>query len=280
MALGTPRAVGRASVDVAAPEGRPLTGHPTAAGTVVPQPGWRNRQTRRPQKPLLERVCGFKSHSGHAVTVVGCRTHAPLDFHDDVVALFPGQGSISQRRRRPTGTSSRHWEILDARQRRRLGSTWPTLLLTAPTTTVVRTDHAQIATFALSMVGYRRAPRPGGAARGTTSATASASSPRWSPPALSTSRTARGSSACAARRWRAPRRATEGSMVALMGGDEGAREGLDERRRRLGRQRQRPGPDRRQRHARRPRRAARAPPRARLAARDAARRRRRLPHAP
>ncbi len=29
------------------------------------QPGWRNRQTRRPQKPLLERVCGFKSHSGH-----------------------------------------------------------------------------------------------------------------------------------------------------------------------------------------------------------------------
>ena len=30
-----------------------------------PQPGWRNWQTRRPQKPLLERVCGFESHSGH-----------------------------------------------------------------------------------------------------------------------------------------------------------------------------------------------------------------------
>ena len=30
------------------------------------QPGWRNRQTRRPQKPLFERTCGFKSRSGHA----------------------------------------------------------------------------------------------------------------------------------------------------------------------------------------------------------------------
>ena len=31
------------------------------------RPGWRNRQTRRPQKPLFERTCGFKSRSGHAL---------------------------------------------------------------------------------------------------------------------------------------------------------------------------------------------------------------------
>src|ERR1039457_2546578 len=37
-----------------------------------PQPGWRNRQTRRPQKSLLERVCGFNSHSGHEVTFSEC----------------------------------------------------------------------------------------------------------------------------------------------------------------------------------------------------------------
>ena len=40
------------------------------------QPGWRNRQTRRPQKSLLERVCGFKSHSGHDARARGCNADA------------------------------------------------------------------------------------------------------------------------------------------------------------------------------------------------------------
>lgn len=33
----------------------------------TPWPGWRNRQTRRPQKALSERTCGFKSHTRHIV---------------------------------------------------------------------------------------------------------------------------------------------------------------------------------------------------------------------
>src|SRR5580698_1794974 len=76
-----------------------------------PQPGWRNWQTRRPQKPLLERVCGFESHSGHCYLVLMTDAVTPT-FRDDIVALFPGQGSLGG----GAGVAwrdSRHWSLVD-----------------------------------------------------------------------------------------------------------------------------------------------------------------------
>ena len=91
----------------------------------------------------------------------------------------------------------------------------------------MRTDNAQIATFALSMVGFGelldRDLRPAL----PTSATAWASSrPWWRPGLLDLEEGARLIAVRGAAMARAAA-ATEGSMVALMGGDEGAREGLD-----------------------------------------------------
>src|SRR5580658_683329 len=75
-----------------------------------------------------------------------------LGFRDDVVALFPGQGSISP----GAGVAwfeSPHWSLVnqigDA-----VGVDVAALLLSANEDEVVRTDNAQLATFALSLVGY------------------------------------------------------------------------------------------------------------------------------
>ncbi len=46
------------------------------------KPGWRNRLTRWPQKPLSERTCGFESRSGHFVSNWGA----------DGWAIRPGEG--------------------------------------------------------------------------------------------------------------------------------------------------------------------------------------------
>src|SRR5665213_4490418 len=75
-----------------------------------------------------------------------------LAFRDDVVALFPGQGSLSG----GAGVewqSPRFWEIL-ARVSDAARLDVAALLIGASDDEVVRTDRAQIATFALSIVGY------------------------------------------------------------------------------------------------------------------------------
>ena len=148
-------------------------------------------------------------------------------FRDDVVALFPGQGSLSG----GAGAewqSPRFWEVL-ARVSEAARLDVAALLLTASDEEVVRTDRAQIATFALSIVGYydliERGIRPRyllGHSLGEFSALVAAG-------LLSIEDGARLIGVRGAAMARAAA-ATEGSMVALMGGDDGSRaalEGLD-----------------------------------------------------
>lgn len=151
-----------------------------------------------------------------------------LNFRDDVVALFPGQGSLSG----GAGVewqSSRFWDLL-ARVSDEARLDVADLLLTASDPDVVRTDRAQIATFALSMVGYQdlldRGIRPRfllGHSLGEFSALVASG-------LLSLEDGARLIGVRGAAMARAAA-AQEGSMVALMGGDDGALDvlaGLDE----------------------------------------------------
>lgn len=147
-----------------------------------------------------------------------------MAFRDDVVALFPGQGSL----RGGAGVewqSPRFWEVL-ARVSDAARLDVAALLLTASDEEVVRTDRAQIATFALSIVGYydliERGIRPRyllGHSLGEFSALVAAG-------LLSIEDGARLIGVRGAAMARAAA-ATEGSMIALMGGDDGAREALD-----------------------------------------------------
>ncbi|HUZ42127.1 MAG TPA: ACP S-malonyltransferase [Acidimicrobiales bacterium] len=146
-----------------------------------------------------------------------------LLFRDDVVALFPGQGSLSG----GAGAewqSPRFWEILA-----RIGDAArldvAKLLIGSSDDDVVRTDRAQIATFALSMVGYydliERGVRPRyllGHSLGEFSALVASG-------LLTLEDGARLIGVRGAAMARAAI-ANDGSMVALMGGDEGAREAL------------------------------------------------------
>jgi [acyl-carrier-protein] S-malonyltransferase len=149
---------------------------------------------------------------------------ATLPFHDDLVVLFPGQGSL-------TGgaglawRASLHWSQV-ARISELSGIDVETLLINATDEEVVRTDRAQLATFALSMVAYQelldRGLRPRyllGHSLGEFSALVASG-------LLSLDDGAR----LIAVRGAAMARAAEesaGSMVALMGGDEGAKDALD-----------------------------------------------------
>jgi [acyl-carrier-protein] S-malonyltransferase len=145
---------------------------------------------------------------------------------DDVVALFPGQGSLGG----GAGLAWRdspHWSVVQ-----RVGEVtdvdvaW--LLTEAADQDVVRTDRAQLATFALSLVTYldlvERGVRPRyllGHSLGEFSALVA-----------SGLLTLDDGASLIAVRGRAMARAAEespGSMVALMGGDDGAREALDAR---------------------------------------------------
>jgi [acyl-carrier-protein] S-malonyltransferase len=148
-----------------------------------------------------------------------------LPFRDDVVALFPGQGSLSG----GAGLewqSSRHWdEIERISDAARLNVA--ELLLSASDEEVVRTDRAQIATFALSVVGYLelldRGVRPRyllGHSLGEFSALVASG-------LLSIEDGARLIGVRGAAMARAAKD-TQGSMVALMGGEDGAREALFE----------------------------------------------------
>jgi len=147
-----------------------------------------------------------------------------LAFRDDVVALFPGQGSLSG----GAGVewqSPRFWEIL-ARVSDAARLDVAALLIGASDDEVVRTDRAQIATFALSIVGYydlvERGIRPRyllGHSLGEFSALVASG-------LLSIEDGARLIGVRGAAMARAAA-ATEGSMVALMGGDDAARDALD-----------------------------------------------------
>lgn len=141
----------------------------------------------------------------------------------DVVALFPGQGSITGGAGEAWRDSA-HWSIVDEISDVS-GLDVAELLLNATTEEVIRTDRAQIATFALSMIGYRelveRNVRPGyllGHSLGEFSALVASG-------LLSLADGARLIGVRGAAMARAAR-AHEGSMVALMGGDDNALENL------------------------------------------------------
>jgi [acyl-carrier-protein] S-malonyltransferase len=146
-----------------------------------------------------------------------------LSMRDDLVALFPGQGSLSG----GAGLewrASRHWSLV-AHISDLSGIDVEELLTTASDDEVVRTDRAQIATFTLSLISYRELLDVGlrpryllGHSLGEFSALAASG-------LLSLEDGARLISVRGAAMARAAE-ATSGSMVALMGGEDGARENL------------------------------------------------------
>jgi [acyl-carrier-protein] S-malonyltransferase len=149
-------------------------------------------------------------------------------FRDDVVALFPGQGSLSG----GAGVAwrdSRHWTLVD-HVSEIANVDVAHLLLEADDAHVVRTDRAQLATFALSLVGYHELLDLGVRPRYLLGHSLGELSALVASGLLSLEGGARlitvrgGAMARAAE-------AREGSMVAVMGGDDDARaalEGLDD----------------------------------------------------
>jgi len=144
-------------------------------------------------------------------------------LRNDCVVLFPGQGSLAGGAGVPWRDSP-HWdEVGRISEVSKLDV--EALLTTASDDEVVRTDRAQIATFALSTVGYLdlidRGVRPGyllGHSLGEFSALVASG-------LLSVEDGAHLITVRGAAMARAAT-ATQGSMVALMGGDEGARDAL------------------------------------------------------
>ncbi len=162
------------------------------------------------------------THYSSAVMVA--TMSGPSSFRDDVAALFPGQGSLSGAAGLLWRDSS-HWTIVD-RVSEVSGIDVAWLLLGANDDEVVRTDRAQLATFALSLVGFYELLDLGirprflmGHSLGEFTALVAAG-------LLSVEEGAR----LIAVRGSAMARAAEleeGSMVAVMGGDEGARDALE-----------------------------------------------------
>jgi [acyl-carrier-protein] S-malonyltransferase len=146
-----------------------------------------------------------------------------LPFSDDAVALFPGQGSLGA----AAGIdwhSSHHWDLVE-RVSKVADVDVERLLTVADDAEVVRTDNAQIATFALSLVGYAELldhdVRPRyllGHSLGEFSALVASG-------LLSLEEGARLIAVRGAAMARAAAQ-VEGSMVALMGGSDGAAEAL------------------------------------------------------
>lgn len=75
------------------------------------------------------------------------------DLDASVVALFPGQGSISPGAGIPW-RDTREWSLIDEISSMS-GVDVAHLLLDAPSDDLIRTDNAQLATFSLSLVGWR-----------------------------------------------------------------------------------------------------------------------------
>jgi len=149
------------------------------------------------------------------------QTNAP--FRDDIVALFPGQGSLSG----GAGTAwrqSRHWDLI-GRISDAARIDVADLLLNASDEDVVRTDRAQIATFALSIVGYLELLDLGARPRYLLGHSLGEFTALVAAGLLSVEDGARLIGVRGAAMARAAA-AAEGSMVALMGGDDGARDAL------------------------------------------------------
>ncbi|MFZ1062899.1 MAG: ACP S-malonyltransferase [Acidimicrobiales bacterium] len=144
-------------------------------------------------------------------------------YRDDCVALFPGQGSLSGGAGRAWRESA-HWDIV-----RRVSDASSidvaSLLLDANDEDVVRTDRAQIATFALSLVGFHELIDHGLRPRYLLGHSLGEFSALVASGLLALEDSAR---LIAVRGAAMARAATTnpGSMVALMGGDEGARDAL------------------------------------------------------
>jgi [acyl-carrier-protein] S-malonyltransferase len=149
---------------------------------------------------------------------------ATLQFRDDVVALFPGQGSLGG----GAGVawrSSQHWSIVDRVSD--IASIDVThLLLDASDADVVRTDRAQLATFALSLVGYHELLDLGIRPRFLLGHSLGELSALVASGLLSLEE---GAQLIAVRGAAMSRAASEreGSMVAVMGGDDDARSALE-----------------------------------------------------
>jgi [acyl-carrier-protein] S-malonyltransferase len=145
-------------------------------------------------------------------------------FRDDVVALFPGQGSLSG----GAGTSwrtSAHWDLVD-RVSEISGVDVAWLLLGANDDEVVRTDRAQLATFALSLVGYHDLLDLGIRPKYLVGHSLGEFSALVASDLLSLEEGARLISVRGAAMARAAA-LEEGSMVAVMGGDDDARVALE-----------------------------------------------------
>ncbi|HEY5266798.1 MAG TPA: ACP S-malonyltransferase [Acidimicrobiales bacterium] len=150
---------------------------------------------------------------------------AALSFRDDVVALFPGQGSLAG----GAGAgwhSSRHWDVV-GRVSEVANVDVAALLLEASDQDVVRTDRAQLATFALSLVGYYELLDLGLRPRYLVGHSLGEFSSLVASGLLTLEEGARLIAVRGAAMSRAAN-AHEGSMVALMGGEDGAREALSE----------------------------------------------------
>jgi [acyl-carrier-protein] S-malonyltransferase len=145
-------------------------------------------------------------------------------FRDDVVALFPGQGSLSGGAGAAWRTSP-HWELVDrVSEISGLDVAW--LLLGANDEEVVRTDRAQLATFALSLVGFHELLDLGVRPRYLVGHSLGEFSALVASGLLSLEEGARLISVRGAAMARAAA-LEEGSMVAVMGGDDDARGALE-----------------------------------------------------
>ena len=153
----------------------------------------------------------------------GCMIDETLALRDDVVALFPGQGSLAG----GAGLAwrhSAHWSLV-GRVSESAGLDVEYLLTEASDEDVVRTDRAQIATFALSLVSYHDLLDQGVRPRYLLGHSLGEFSALVASGLLSLDDGARliavrGSAMAAAAQ------SAEGSMVALMGGDDEARAAL------------------------------------------------------
>jgi [acyl-carrier-protein] S-malonyltransferase len=147
-----------------------------------------------------------------------------LQFRDDVVALFPGQGSLNGGAGVAWQRSS-HWDVVH-QVTKSSGVDVEALLLSASDEDVVRTDRAQLATFALSLVGYYELLDLGIRPRYLVGHSLGEFSSLVASGLLSLEEGARLISVRGSAMARAAQ-VQEGSMVALMGGEDGAPEALN-----------------------------------------------------
>jgi [acyl-carrier-protein] S-malonyltransferase len=145
-------------------------------------------------------------------------------MRDDIVALFPGQGSITGGAGSPWRDSS-HWSLI-AEISEASEMDVEHLLLRATDEEIVRTDRAQIATFALSIISFRELRDLGILPRYLLGHSLGEFSALVASGLLSIEQGAR----LIGIRGRAMAEAAHGNvgtMVAVMGADEGARERLE-----------------------------------------------------